>query len=1114
MRVKSIKRSATVAWSPVPGPQSLIALGSAAAALDDAFSSSANLEIFSCSLDSPSQDMKVLCSHDFWLFSSHPTPPPLCHRASPQLLGQVDAGDRFQRLAWGLKGSSSGEYRHGLLAGGMVDGSVRLYNPSAIMQAATHEECVVANVAGKHTAAVRGVDFNPLLENVLATASTDNEIFVWDLAKMSSDPSRCVRTGSTDGEVAAVAWNRKVPHIFASSCASGVTVIWDMSKKKPAVVFKDPNNPRLHISSIAWHPEQPTIIAVASDSDQAPFVQIWDLKQANQPVFTHSVHSAGITSLSWSPFDSSLLLTSGKDNRTLCMSPLTGAVTCELPSSANWNFDVQWSPKIPALLSAASFDGNVNICSASLSSAGGASAPKWLKRPAAVSFSINGRHFKVNGRNIDVSSLPKSPELTAEAEALAQSLTQSDNDGLHAFCLQRAAAASESSDAEQWQFLSVLHAQEPRKALTQILGFSKEHLKERMQQLAASTPEYMQEETPAEAAPFPSDPVASTSIATVDDLSSELNALFRKNETPSQQPEAQEAATDSMFPPTDDSLFPVSADSGLFLSNDAEVAGFSVPEFDFQASQQLQASPMKRGQTPSAFASDNVSPDPWIALFGSRRGAWSQAGLDAAMNLAIASGDFLPAIELALEAGRLEDAMYFAWSTGPEIAERIMHVYFAAKKRTQYARVCQAVLSKDLADYVASAPVQNWRETLAIICNFGSPNQFCYLCVQLGQKLADEGNSDAILCFIAASDMNQAALHWARLFKSSPHLSKNVTERCLVLLSTNCVQLSETASHVVSHFNNFCKDLAVLGRIDLACYFLSRIISDSPAAALARELQDRCSRGSIDFPFQTIDVTHVQFHSEANVSQLYDPSSSSSAVYQQQDQSWMQGVQSGTDWLSGGQATGYAQQPQQWQQPQPQQMYQQPFQPQAASQGYPPQQQHQQQQVYQQQQMQQAQQQAVYPQQQQQQQQQPQQTFSPQPSFQQQAHQPAQTGYFVPQAQPASVAAPVATYSAPASANVPTRFTPVQPQAAAAAVVAAAVAPAAAAPAPPSAEVLLLIQQLESITQNIQVGVPEKHYADNSKKMKILYDKLTNGQIEPEVVGILQRVRFLAAAFD
>lgn len=968
----------------------------------------------------------------------------------------------------------------------MVDGSLRLYNPSAIMQAASLEECIVANVSGKHTAAVRGVDFNPLLENVLATASTDNEIYVWDLAKMSAEPSRCVRTGSTDGEVAAVAWNRKVPHIFASSCTSGVTVIWDMSKKKPAVVFKDPNNSRLHISSIAWHPEQPTIIAVASDSDQAPFIQIWDLKQANQPVYSYSVHSAGVTSLSWSAFDSNLLLSCGKDSRTLCLSPLTGAVTCELPASANWNFDVQWSPKIPALLSMASFDGNVNICSASLSSAGGASAPKWLKRPAAASFAINGRLFKVNGRSIDVSFAPKSPEVAAEAETLVRSLSDSGSDELHAFCMQRAAATSDSVDAEHWRFLSVLHARQPRVALTELLGFPKEHLIERMRHLAATTPEYAQDEAPVETTPFPSEPAVST-IA-VDDLSSELNALFRKDGSPAQEPQTNEVAADSLFPPTDDSLFPVAPDSGLFLSNDAEVAGFSVPEFDFQSSHQLQASPMKRGQTPNAFTTDNTTPDPWIALYGSRRGAWTQAGLDAAINLAISSGDFVPAIELALEAGRLEDAMYFAWSTGEETARRIMQVYFAAKKRTQYARVCQAVLSKDLESYIAAAPLQNWRETLAIICNFASESRFSYLCVQLGQKLADEGNNDAILCFIAASDLNQAALHWARLFVSSPHPSKNVTERCLLLLSTNCVQLSETASHVVAHFYNYCMDLAVIGCVNYACHLLSRIISDAPAAALARELQDRCNPGSIIFPFETIDLSHVRFQIESDASQVYS-SSVSAASYQQQDQNWMQGgVQSGMDWLSGGQTTGYAQQPQQqWQQPQQQQhAHQQQYQPQSVPQGY--QQQQQQvppQQIYQQQQVQQ---QPVYQQQ--------------QPGFQQpQAHQPAQSGYFVPHAQAANVTAPVATYSAPASASAPTRFNPVQPQAAA-----VAAAPAPAAPVVATAEVLLLIQQLESITLNIQSAVPEKHYTDNLKKMKILYEKLTNGQIEPDVVVILQRV--------
>jgi hypothetical protein len=97
----------------------------------------------------------------------------------------------------------------------------------------------------------------------------------------------------------------------------------------------------------------------------------------------------------------------------------------------------------------------------------------------------------------------------------------------------------------------------------------------------------------------------------------------------------------------------------------------------------------------------------------------------------------------------------------------------------------------------------------------------------------------------------------------------------------------------------------------------------------------------------------------------------------------------------------------------------------------------------------------------------------------------------------------------PTSASVPTRFNPVQPQAASAAVapVAAVAAPVPVAVAP-TEEVLMLIRQLESITQNMQSSVPEKQYIENDKKMKILYDKLTNGQVEPEVFAILQRVCF------
>ena len=45
--------------------------------------------------------------------------------------------------------------------------------------------------------------------------------------------------------------------------------------------------------------------------------------------------------MAWSPHDAALLLSSAKDNRTICWDVYTTEVMCELPASSNWNFDVQ-----------------------------------------------------------------------------------------------------------------------------------------------------------------------------------------------------------------------------------------------------------------------------------------------------------------------------------------------------------------------------------------------------------------------------------------------------------------------------------------------------------------------------------------------------------------------------------------------------------------------------------------------------------------------------------------------------------------------------------------------------------------------------------------------------
>lgn len=61
--------------------------------------------------------------------------------------------------------------------------------------------------------------------------------------------------------------------------------------------------------------------------------------------------------------DPELLLSCGKDAKILCSNPNTGEVLYELPTNTQWCFDIQWCPRNPAVLSAASFDGRVSVYS-------------------------------------------------------------------------------------------------------------------------------------------------------------------------------------------------------------------------------------------------------------------------------------------------------------------------------------------------------------------------------------------------------------------------------------------------------------------------------------------------------------------------------------------------------------------------------------------------------------------------------------------------------------------------------------------------------------------------------------------------------------------------------
>lgn len=105
--IKGVSRSASVALAP---DAPYLAAGTMAGAVDLSFSSSANLEIFK--LDFQSDDREL------------------------PLAGEVPSSERFNRLSWGraAAGSASEQFSLGLIAGGLVDGAIDIWNPLALIR--------------------------------------------------------------------------------------------------------------------------------------------------------------------------------------------------------------------------------------------------------------------------------------------------------------------------------------------------------------------------------------------------------------------------------------------------------------------------------------------------------------------------------------------------------------------------------------------------------------------------------------------------------------------------------------------------------------------------------------------------------------------------------------------------------------------------------------------------------------------------------------------------------------------------------------------------------------------------------------------------------------------
>jgi len=102
---------------------------------------------------------------------------------------------------------------------------------------------------------------------------------------------------------------------------------------------------------------------VANDDDQNPSLNIWDLRYPDYPVATYqNLHYNGILSLSWSLSDPSLLVSSGKDYRTILSNAQNGELLLEFPSQQCFS-KLSWSRPLKGKLAAMDNEGTTTVLS-------------------------------------------------------------------------------------------------------------------------------------------------------------------------------------------------------------------------------------------------------------------------------------------------------------------------------------------------------------------------------------------------------------------------------------------------------------------------------------------------------------------------------------------------------------------------------------------------------------------------------------------------------------------------------------------------------------------------------------------------------------------------------
>ncbi|XP_029166256.1 protein transport protein Sec31A isoform X2 [Nylanderia fulva] len=755
MKVKELLKTVNVAWSPPAQHPIMLAAGTAAQQLDASFSTSASLDLYSLNLQQPGYEMELQVS--------------------------VPSDHRFHKITWGPFGNNPG-----VIVGGCEDGTIKIYSAAKLL--ARESNCLI-NSPHRHSGPVRAMDFNPFRdENQLATGATESEIYIWDI---NTNTSTTLSRSQQSEEVQHIAWNKQV-HLkdILASTFSQYCIIWNVKEKKPIFKLTDTNS-RVRWKVAQWHPDIGTQLCLASQDDQTPIIELWDVRFPTSPLKTLQSHQRGVLSIAWNLHDSDLLLSCAKDNRILCWNPNSnapnGEVICEVAQTPQWNFDVSWCPRNPGLIVGSSFDGHVIVYSLlggqqqetesnkimdsfpgmdpftqstaqARTTAVLIKAPKWLKRPIGASFGFGGKLIIFENRPADpnlanrkedlnrkviISQVITQPSLIQRSNKLKATLeTEQYSD----FCKEKMEKSLDEHTKKIWSCVRAYFDDNVTKSILELLGYNIDTMNNKLNQF-----------------------VPQDDISNIVEGVSNLNNILNGN---------------------------VIADSAVF-----------------------DAIPQEQGKKQAL----NKSADYTINTSDDEDGLITQA---------ILLGNIEAAVSLCFSSKRYADAVILSMAAGPELLARTQFRYFSEHSSALNSLI-NSLVSENWGEVVKNCDIKCWKEALVGIFTNSSMQERSALCDTLGDRLMSSENpalkKQAQICYICSGNLN-------KLVEVSNADTQDVVELVVIMqkaLELQGIREIHIEDKIASVLSQYAEMLATEGDLEAALNYLGN--SQEQRVAMLRD---------------------------------------------------------------------------------------------------------------------------------------------------------------------------------------------------------------------------------------------------------------------------------------